>query len=276
MLDFPVYVWISLSVVMRTFSPIKFIGMETVVLEKRDGVLKITLNRPDKLNAFNATMLSELSSALRSAGKDAEVRVVVLTGAGRAFSAGQDVEEASAGRGIGDHLRKNYYPVLLQMRKLEKPVVAAVNGIAAGSGLSFVLASDITIAKESAELYFAYGAIGLIPDAGALYFAIKTIGYQRAMELSLTAARIGAREAQSMGLLNRVVPDEEFESAVDELTSTLLKMSGKAMGLTKRLANVVDNLSLEEFLEYEAMLQEVAGSTDYFREAVDRFLKGRK
>lgn len=250
--------------------------MEAILTEKTGGVLKITLNRPDKLNAFNSTMLSQLNSALREASKDSEVKVVLITGAGRAFSAGQDVEEASAGKGIGEHLRRNYYPLLLQMRNLEKPIVSAVNGIAAGSGLSIVLASDISIAKESAELYFAYGAIGLIPDVGALYFAIKTIGYQRAMELSLLASRISASQAHSMGLLNRVVPDDEFDGAVEELLSSLLRMSDKAMGLTKRLANVVENLTLEEFLEYEAMLQEVAGQTEYFKEAVNKFLKGRK
>ncbi len=250
--------------------------METLRIEKEDGILKVFLSRPDKLNAINTLMLKELGKALRDAQKDQEVRVVVLTGSGRAFSSGQDVEEALSSSSIGEHLKSNYYPVLLQMRKMEKPVIAAINGIAAGSGLSFALASDISLMKESAELYYAYTAIGLIPDVGALYFTIRRVGYQKAMELSFTSARLSSREALSLGLVNRVYPDDEFEDAVMEFARKLAEGPVKAYGLTKRLANAMENLTFEEFLDYEAMLQEVAGNTDYFRKAVENFIRGRK
>ena len=250
--------------------------METILLEKEGHVLKIVFNRPERLNAINGTLLRELGRALKDAQRDSTVKVVVLTGAGRAFSSGQDVREALDSNNIGDHLRKNYYPVLLQMRRLEKPILAAVNGIAAGSGLSIALASDISIMKESAELYYAYGAIGLIPDVGALYFTIKRVGYQKAMELAFTSARLSSKEALQLGLVNRVYPDDEFDSAVLELAYELAEGPVKAYALTKRLANAMENLTFEEFLDYEAMLQGVAGNTDYFKKAVEQFLKGRK
>ncbi len=250
--------------------------MDTVIVEKKEGVLRVVLNRPDRLNAINSTMLNQLGKALRDAGKDEGVKVIVLTGSGRAFSSGQDIEEALSSSSIGEHLKKNYYPVLLQMRKIEKPIIAAINGIAAGSGLSLALASDISLMKESAELYYAYTAIGLIPDVGALYFTIKRVGYQKAMELSMTSARLSSEEALALGLVNRVLPDEEFDDSVMEFARRISEGPSKAHALTKRLANAMERLTFEEFLDYEAMLQEVAGSTDYFKKAVERFLEGRK
>ncbi len=249
--------------------------METLNVEKEKGILRVVFNRPDKLNAINSRMLKELGKVLRDAQKDGEVKVIILTGSGRAFSSGQDVEEALSVDSIGEHLKGSYYPVLLQMRSLEKPIIAAINGIAAGSGLSFALASDISLMKESAELYYAYTAIGLIPDVGALYFTVKRVGYQKAMELSFTSARLSSAEALSLGLVNRVYSDDRFDDAVMEFARKLAEGPVKAYGLTKRLANAMENLTFEEFLDYEAMLQEVAGNTDYFRNAVEKFL-GRK
>jgi len=250
--------------------------METLSIEKEKGVLRVVLDRPDKLNAINSQMLRELGKVFRDAQRDDEVRVIVLTGRGRAFSSGQDVEEALSSSSIGDHLKRSYYPVLLQMRRLEKPVIAAINGIAAGSGLSLALASDISLMKESAELYYAYTAIGLIPDVGALYFTVKRVGYQKAMELSFTSARLSSGEALSLGLVNRVYPDDQFDSSVMEFALGLSEGPAKAYALTKRLANAMENLTFEEFLDYEAMLQEIAGKTDYFKKAVEKFLEGRK
>lgn len=249
--------------------------------ESTDGVMRLTLNRPDALNAFNLELLEALGEAFRQAEGDVGVRAVVLTGAGRAFSAGQDMraleEIGPPGKPLhlGPWLRTHYNPLILKMRSLEKPIVAAVNGVAAGAGMSLALASDIRIASIDASFTQAFAALGLVPDAGSTFFLPRLVGLGKALELCLTADRIDAGEALRLGLVSRVVPAEELDTAALELTNKLASAAGKAIGLIKRGLNRALAASLDESLEYEALLQEVAGRTEDFREGVIAFSEKR-
>lgn len=249
---------------------------ETILYDIVDGVARITLNRPDQLNAFTERMHRELLDALKQADKNPEVRCVVLTGAGKAFNAGQDLAEV-AGQTIdfGEFLRKRYNPLILQLQKLEKPVIAAVNGVAAGAGMSLALACDIRVASEKASFTDVFVNIGLVPDSGGCYFLPRIVGIGKALELAFTGDKLSAGEAFRIGLVNKVLPAETFEADVLEYAAKLAKLPTKAIGLIKRTMYKGLHMSLQETLEYEAYAQEIAGSTEDHREGVTAFFEKR-
>jgi 2-(1,2-epoxy-1,2-dihydrophenyl)acetyl-CoA isomerase len=257
-------------------------GFETILYDVSDAVATLTLNRPDVLNAFNEQMLTEVGDALKRAERDAAVRVLVLTGAGRAFSAGQDlqsIKEGYTGTGsppaFGDILRRRYHPVILRLRNLEKPVLAAVNGVAAGAGCSLALACDLIVASNKASFIEVFVRVGLVPDSGSLFFVPRLVGYARAMELCLNGDAVSAGDAERLGLVNRVVPHEDLLKATREWAQSLSRGPGRAIGLIKRGINRSLSSDLETMLEVEAQLQEIAGRTQDHREGVLAFLEKR-
>jgi 2-(1,2-epoxy-1,2-dihydrophenyl)acetyl-CoA isomerase len=240
------------------------------------GVLTITLNRPDVLNAFNTEMHRGLAAALRDAQAD-DVRAVVLTGAGRGFCVGQDLTEFRESPGdIGERLRQNYHPNVLAIRALEKPVIAAVNGAAAGAGLSIACACDLRIAADSASFVPAFIGIGLIPDSGGSYFIRRLVGTARAFEWMTSNRKLSAAEAHAWGLVNEVVDGEQLMSRVAEVASTYAALPTRGIAMTKRLFDHAEHATLEEQLELEAELQTAATQTDDFREGVAAFLEKRQ
>ncbi len=249
--------------------------MAEVETSRDGGVLTITLNRPDVLNAFNAAMHKALGEALEEAG-DAAVRAVVLTGAGRGFCVGQDLTEFREAAGdIGSRLRENYHPNVLAIRQLEKPVIAAVNGAAAGAGLSFACACDIRIAADSASFVPAFINIGLVPDSGGTYFVTRLLGYARAFEWMTSGRKLTAAEAHGWGLVSEVVEDQTLAPRVAELAEQMAAVPTRGVGMTKRLFDEAAHNTLEEQLELEADLQTAATQTDDFREGVAAFLEKR-
>jgi 2-(1,2-epoxy-1,2-dihydrophenyl)acetyl-CoA isomerase len=247
------------------------------VQTSRDGgVLTITLNRPDKLNAFNQAMHEGLAAALKEA-RDPEVRAVVLTGAGRGFCVGQDLNEFREAPGdIGARLRGNYHPNVLAIRRLEKPVLAAVNGPAAGAGLSFACACDLRIAADSATFVPAFISIGLIPDSGGTYFVSRLLGPARAFEWLASGRTLTAAEAHAWGLVSEVVEADSLAARAAELAGELAAMPTRGIGMTKRLLDAAAGSSLEDQLEREAQLQTAATRTEDFREGVAAFLEKRE
>ena len=243
----------------------------------RDGaVLTITLNRPDVLNAFNADLHRALSAALRDGQAD-DVRAVVITGAGRGFCVGQDLTEFRDAPGdIGERLRGNYHPNILALRRLEKPVLAAVNGPAAGAGLSFACACDLRLAAASATFVPAFINIGLVPDSGGTYFVRRLLGTARAFEWMTSGRRLSAVEALEWGLVSEVVEDKKLAERAAERAAALAAMPTRGIGLTKRLFDHAENATLEEQLELEAQLQTAATKTADFHEGVDAFLEKRE
>jgi 2-(1,2-epoxy-1,2-dihydrophenyl)acetyl-CoA isomerase len=242
----------------------------------REGdVLTITLNRPDVLNAFNAAVHAGLAAALGDA-RDSEVRAVVITGAGRGFCVGQDLTEfREAPDDIGDRLRSSYHPNILAIRALEKPVIAAVNGPAAGAGLSLACACDLRIAADGASFVPAFIGIGLVPDSGGSYFIARLLGYARAFDWMTTNRKLTAAEAHAWGLVNDVVEAELLPAHVAEVAATYASLPTRAIGMTKRLFDHALTSPLEDQLELEAQLQSAATKTDDFREGVTAFLEKR-
>src|SRR5881275_168790 len=222
----------------------------------RDGaVLTITLNRPDVLNAFNTDMHRALAAGLKEA-RDASVRAVVVTGAGRGFCVGQDLTEFREAPGdIGARLRENYHPNIRAIRTLEKPVIAAVNGVAAGAGMSFACACDIRIAADSASFIPAFINIGLIPDSGGSYFVTRILGPARALEWLASGRKLTATEAHSWGLVSEVVETDGLPARAAELAARLAALPTRAIGMTKRLIDHAVNATLAQQLEREAELQ---------------------
>jgi 2-(1,2-epoxy-1,2-dihydrophenyl)acetyl-CoA isomerase len=239
------------------------------------GVLTITLNRPDVLNAFNAAMHASLAAALADA-RAPEVRVVLLTGAGRGFCVGQDLNEFRSSAGdIGGRLRANYHPNVLAIRSLEKPVIAAVNGPAAGAGLSFACACDLRIASDEASFVPAFIGIGLAPDSGGSYFIARLLGYARAFEWMTSNRKLSAAEAHLWGLVSEVVEAQRLRERVAELAEMYAAAPTRGVGMTKRLLELAAVNRLDEQLELEAELQSAATRTDDFREGVNAFLEKR-
>src|SRR5438477_5205974 len=243
----------------------------------RDGaVLTVTLNRPDVLNAFNADMHRALAAALKEA-RAPEVRAVLVTGAGRGFCVGQDLTEFREAPGdIGSRLRGNYHPNILAIRALEKPVLAAVNGPAAGAGLSFACACDLRIAAERATFVPAFINIGLVPDMGGTFFVRRLLGTSRAFEWMTSGRRLGAAEALEWGLVSEVVPDDRLAARAAERAAELAALPTRGIGLSKRLFDSAEHTTLGEQLELEAQLQAAATRTNDFREGVNAFLEKRE
>ncbi|MGB2952283.1 MAG: enoyl-CoA hydratase-related protein [Gaiellaceae bacterium] len=250
--------------------------MAEVELSRDGGVLTITLNRPDVLNALNRTMREQLGSALREARRP-DVRAVVLTGAGRGFCVGQDLTEFREDAGdVAERLRGSYMPNVLALRSLEKPVLASVNGAAAGAGLALACACDLRIAAESAAFVPAFIGIGLVPDTGASFFVPRLIGTARAFEWLTSNRKLTAAEAQAWGLVSEVVDSDRLAERTAELAAGLAALPTKAVGMTKRLVDRASSTTLEDQLELEAQMQAAAAGTDDFREGVNAFLEKRE
>jgi 2-(1,2-epoxy-1,2-dihydrophenyl)acetyl-CoA isomerase len=242
----------------------------------RDGaVLTLTLNRPDVLNAFNASMHRALAAGLKEA-RDPSVRAVVVTGAGRGFCVGQDLTEFREAPGdIGERLRAGYHPNILAIRALEKPVIAAVNGPAAGAGLSLACACDLRVAAEGASFVPAFIGIGLVPDSGGSWHIERLLGYARAFEWMASNRKLSAGEALEWGLVSEVVADDAFRERVAAVAADWAERPTAGVGMTKRLFDGARNRTLEEQLEREAQLQSAATRTEDFREGVNAFLEKR-
>jgi 2-(1,2-epoxy-1,2-dihydrophenyl)acetyl-CoA isomerase len=249
--------------------------MAEVETSREGAVLTITLNRPDVLNAFNEQMHEALAVALEGA-RAADVRAVVLTGAGRGFCVGQDLTEFREAPGdIGARLRGSYHPNVLAIRALEKPVIAAVNGAAAGAGLSFACACDLRIAADSASFVPAFINVGLVPDSGGTYFVTRILGPAKAFEWLSSGRKLSAAEAHSWGLVSEVVEAARLADRTAELAAELAALPTVGIGMTKQLIDHAASTSLEEQLEREADLQTRATQTEDFREGVAAFLEKR-
>ncbi len=249
-----------------------------VLTDVQDGVQTITLNQPEKFNALSSAMLQGFGEALRAAERDAGVRAIVLTGAGKGFSSGADITEFNVAvdtTDAGEYLRKRYNPLITRMRALEKPLLAAVNGVAAGAGLSLALACDLRFAAESARLVVAFVRIGLVPDAGLMYFLPRLIGPARTLELAWSADPVGAAEAYELGMLNKVLPDDQVLGYTQEFAARLGRGPAKTIALIKRGINQAHELPLERVLELEANYQTIASRNPDFNEGVSAFREKR-
>jgi 2-(1,2-epoxy-1,2-dihydrophenyl)acetyl-CoA isomerase len=253
------------------------VDYETILYAVDEGVLTITFNRPDVLNAFNRQMTGEIQDALKKAERDAAVRCVVLTGAGRAFSSGEDLKsrQAEGTVGFGATLRERYNPIVLKMRNIEKPVIGSINGVAAGAGCSIALACDMRLASDKASLIEVFVRIGLVPDSGSSFFLPRLVGLGKALEIAFTGDAVNAEEALRIGLVNKVVPAEELEAATRELALRLAKGPTRAIGLAKRTINRALSMDFEQVLEYEVFSQEAAGATADHKEGMAAFLEKR-
>jgi 2-(1,2-epoxy-1,2-dihydrophenyl)acetyl-CoA isomerase len=246
--------------------------------EVSDGVATITLNRPEVYNALNDEITYELQEAIRAVAKDQSVRVVVLTGEGKAFCSGQDLKAGSvqSKKSFLESLHKRYNPLILGMRNLAKPIVCRLNGVAAGAGCSIALACDIIVASEEATLIEVFINIGLVPDSGSSFFLPQLTSMAKAFELCSMGTRIKSGEALQLGLINKVVKADELDSAIKVYTDYYKVAPTRAIGLIKKMLNKSATSTLEEMLEYEAYSQEIAGSTSDYKEGVTAFLEKRK
>ena len=249
-----------------------------IQFEIKEGVGIITLNRPDKYHAFVRKMALQLQDTLDKCTEDKSVRAILITATGKAFCAGQDLGEATDPNGpdLTQIVQEHYNPIIRKIRNIEKPVVAAVNGVAAGAGASIALACDIVVATESASFIQAFSKIGLIPDSGGTFFLPRLVGMQKAAALMMTAEPVSAKDAVDMGMIYKSFSDENFEAESWKLVSKLAKMPTKGLGLTKRLLNASYSNDLEQQLTMEDKCQTIAGNTADFKEGVQAFLEKRK
>ena len=249
-----------------------------LLISHRNNVCEIKLNRPEVFNSFNKAMALALQKALDECEKNDDVRAIVITGEGKAFCAGQDLAEATNPNGpeLKMIVKEHYNPIIERIRNIEKPIIAAVNGVAAGAGANIALACDITIAKKSASFIQAFSKIGLIPDSGGTFFLPRIIGAQKALALMMTGDKISAEEAEKMNMIYQAVEDEVFESVVIDFAEKLATMPTRGLGLTKRAVNQSFSNSLSEQLSVEEELQTEAGKTHDFNEGVNAFMEKRK
>lgn len=253
---------------------------EAILFDISEGVATITLNRPDKLNSFTEQMHADLRDAVAKVRNDASVRALLITGSGRGFCAGQDLNERAmsgqkSGVDVGSTLERNYNPLIMGLQAMPVPVICAVNGVAAGAGCNFALAADIVIAGRSARFIEIFTRIGLIPDAGGTYVLPRLIGQARAMAACLLAEPITAAQAETWGLIWKCVEDDQLMSEARTLAMTLANGPTKAFALTKRAIYASSNNSLQTQLALEAALQREAGQSEDFKEGVTAFLEKR-
>lgn len=250
----------------------------TIIYEVKDNVGYISLNRQEKFNSFNKEMAFALQDALDKCAQDKEVRCIYLTGEGKAFCAGQDLAEATDPQGpeLEAIVEQHYNQIIKRLRNIEKPIIAAVNGIAAGAGANIALACDIVLATQSASFIQAFSKIGLIPDSAGTFFLPRLVGMQRAAALMMTADKVSAEEAVAMGMIYKSYSDGSFAEESKAMAKNLATMPTKGIGLTKRLLNQSYNNSLEQQLEQEKKVQVEAGSSYDFKEGVAAFLEKRK
>ena len=251
--------------------------MSTILFEIKNAIAFITLNRPEKYNAFNREMALLMQKKLEES-KSKEVRCVYITGAGKAFSAGQDLEEVvdPNGPNVTSILAEHFNPIIRLIRKMEKPVVAAVNGIAAGAGANIALSCDVVVATQSASFLQAFSKIGLVPDSGGTYILPRLIGWQKASALMMLGDKVPADEAERMGMLYKVFADDVFEQEAVNIALTLAKMPTKGLALTKQILNTSMVNNYEDQLHDEELFQERAGNTYDYKEGVQAFLEKRK
>jgi 2-(1,2-epoxy-1,2-dihydrophenyl)acetyl-CoA isomerase len=251
---------------------------ECLLLDINNGIATITLNRPEVFNAFNTEQSYELQDALKQVARDNAVRVVVLTGAGKAFCAGQDLKEAAGAgqRSLAESLHQRYNPIIRAMRNLPKPVICALNGVAAGAGCSLALACDFIVASTEASLIEVFINIGLVLDSGSSFFLPRLVGSLKAFEWSTLGSQVKAQEALQWGLVNQVVPPELLTATVQELATRYAAAPTKAIGLIKKMLNKSIGSTLDQMLDYEAYCQEIAGYSADYAEGVQAFTEKRK
>lgn len=248
--------------------------MESILFEKKGNIAILTFNRPKVFNSFNREMAFRMQELLTICEQDKEVRVIMITGKGKAFCAGQDLAELMDPEGpelskiVGEH----YNPIVLKIREIEKPIVSAVNGVAAGAGANIALACDICIATESATFIQAFSKIGLVPDSGGSYFLPRLIGFQKALAITMLGDKVGAKDAEKMGMIYQCIANEEFEEKSFKLVEKLSKMPTKGLGMTKRAYNLGIHNDLATQLALENELQTQAGKTYDYKEGVQAFL----
>lgn len=248
-----------------------------LIVSLTNGVCELKLNRPEVFNSFNRTMAIALQNALDNCEMNDEVRAIVITGEGKAFCAGQDLGEAMDPEGpeLNTIVKEHYNPIIQRIRTIEKPIIAAVNGVAAGAGANIALACDITIAKKSASFIQAFSKIGLIPDSGGTFFLPKIIGAQKALALMMTGDKVTAEQADAMNMIYKSVDDERFEIEVQAFALKIAAMPTRGLGLTKKAVNAGFTNNLTQQLALEEVLQTEAGQTYDFREGVNAFLEKR-
>lgn len=255
---------------------------QTILFEISENIATITLNRPDVLNAINEIMGRELLEALKMTGQNDDVRCLIITGNGRAFSAGEDIQdlrgqyERGENPRLGDRLLHKYNPIIRLIRQTPKPIIAAINGTAAGGGAGIAYACDIRIAAENAKFIQAFIRVGLAPDSGTSFFLPRLVGFAKALELSLTGQELTSRDAEKLGLVAKVVPADQLMPTTREIAVRMSQGPTKALALTKQALNKSVNSDLEGVLEYESYLQEIAGATYDHIEAVKAFFEKRK
>jgi len=244
-----------------------------------NNVAWISLNRPEVFNSFNREMALQLQTTLDDCNSNANVRALVITGNGKAFCAGQDLKEVTnpeLNPGFRKILEEHYNPIIQKIRNIEKPIIAAVNGVAAGAGANIALACDIVVATEQASFIQAFSKIGLVPDSAGTFFLPRLIGFQKASALMMLGEKVTASEALAIGMIYKIVPSELFDEEVRNLANNLAQMPTKAIGLTKRLLNQSMNNNLEQQLKLESDLQIEASSSNDYNEGVTAFVEKRK
>jgi 2-(1,2-epoxy-1,2-dihydrophenyl)acetyl-CoA isomerase len=251
----------------------------TIQLKIENKIAFITLNRPEVFNSFNREMALALQDSFDACEANDAVRAIVLSGKGKAFCAGQDLKEVTTPEinpGFKKILEEHYNPIITRIREIKKPVIAAVNGVAAGAGANIALACDIVIADERASFIQAFSLIGLVPDSAGTYFLPRLIGFQKALALAMLGDKIGAKEAEKLGMIYRYVLSEEFEETVNKLAVKLANMPTNALGMIKELFNKSMNNSLEEQLAMESKYQIEAAESNDYKEGVAAFIEKRK
>lgn len=249
---------------------------ETIFYSVENGVARIKLNRPNTLNAFVGQMNKEITKAIKAASSSEEVRCIVITGEGRGFCSGQDLLEVDENMDHGQVLREKYGPMIKQIYQCEKPIIAAVNGIAAGAGFSLALACDFRLLSDRASFLNAFIHIGLIPDSGNSYFLTRLVGEAKALEISVLGEKLPADQALALGLATKVVSSDNWDAEVNQFAERIAALPTKAVGLIKRTIKAAGELTFTDYLEEEAQGQRIAGLTKDHREGVQAFMEKRK
>jgi len=249
---------------------------ETILFEVNEGIASLTLNRPEVFNAFNEQLSADVIDALKKTAKDKSIRVLVISGSGKAFCSGQDLKSiAGKQRSLSESIHKRYNPMIKAIRNLPIPVIAKLNGVAAGAGCSLALACDIIIASEQASLIEVFINVGLVMDSGSSYFLPRLVGSARAFELATLGSKVSASQAAEWGMINKVVPAGQLDEEVNQLAARYAKAPTKAIGLMKKMLNKSFHSDLDTMLEYEAFCQEIAGRSEDYKEGVSAFVEKR-
>lgn len=251
---------------------------ETILFEQNQGVATLTLNRPEVFNAFNEQQSYDVINALKAVEKDKSIRVLVITGAGKAFCSGQDLKSIAGmkDRSLAESLYKRYNPMIKAMRNLPIPIICKLNGVAAGAGCSIVLACDLVVASETAALIEVFVNVGLVLDSGSSYFLPRLVGSAKAFELATMGSKVSATEALALGMVNRVVKPEDLEEETNKMAQYYANAPTLAIGLMKKMLNKSFHSDLDTMLQYEAYCQEIAGRSNDNKEGVAAFNEKRK